>query len=42
MICDPRLLILDEPTTALDVTTQVEVLLAFRKLIRASAPRPST
>ena len=34
MICDPRLLILDEPTTALDVTTQVEVLLAFRKLIR--------
>ena len=34
MICDPRLLILDEPTTALDVTTQVEVLRAFKKLIR--------
>ncbi len=34
MICDPRLLILDEPTTALDVTTQVEVLRTFRKLIR--------
>ena len=34
MICEPRLLILDEPTTALDVTTQVEVLRAFKKLIR--------
>ena len=34
MICDPRLLVLDEPTTALDVTTQVEVLRAFKKLIR--------
>ena len=34
MICDPRLLILDEPTTALDVTTQVEVLRAFKKLVR--------
>ncbi len=34
MMCDPRLLILDEPTTALDVTTQIEVLLSFKKLIR--------
>jgi len=34
MICDPKLLILDEPTTALDVTTQIEVLHAFKKLIR--------
>ena len=33
MISDPRLLILDEPTTALDVTTQIEVLYAFKKLI---------
>jgi len=33
MICDPRLLILDEPTTALDVTTQIEVLRSFKKLI---------
>jgi len=31
---DPTLLILDEPTTALDVTTQVEVLGAFKVLIR--------
>ena len=34
MLCGPKLLILDEPTTALDVTTQVEVLEAFRSLIR--------
>ncbi|MGD9479548.1 ABC transporter ATP-binding protein [Shinella sp. G-2] len=34
MIAEPDLLVFDEPTTALDVTTQVEVLAAFRKLIR--------
>ncbi|WP_313530568.1 ABC transporter ATP-binding protein [Shinella sp.] len=34
MITEPDLLVFDEPTTALDVTTQVEVLAAFRKLIR--------
>ncbi len=34
MICDPQLLILDEPTTALDVTTQIEVLRSFKKLIK--------
>ncbi len=34
MICDPKLLILDEPTTALDVTTQIEVLRSFKKLIK--------
>ena len=28
-----RLLVLDEPTTALDVTTQIEVLKAFKKVI---------
>ncbi len=31
---DPDLLILDEPTTALDVTTQIEVLKTFKKVIR--------
>lgn len=36
MICDPKLLILDEPTTALDVTTQIEVLRSFKKLIKGS------
>ena len=30
----PELLILDEPTTALDVTTQIEVLGAFKDIIR--------
>ncbi|MDY0882585.1 ABC transporter ATP-binding protein [Dongia soli] len=34
MVAKPDLLIFDEPTTALDVTTQVEVLASFRKLIR--------
>ena len=34
MMCQPKLLILDEPTTALDVTTQIEVLKAFKQLIR--------
>ena len=34
MISDPQLLILDEPTTALDVTTQIEVLYSFKRLIR--------
>src|SRR5687768_6659362 len=33
MICRPDLIIFDEPTTALDVTTQVEVLAAIRDLV---------
>ena len=32
MSCGPDLLILDEPTTALDVTTQIEVLKAFKSV----------
>ncbi len=32
--CGPKLLVLDEPTTALDVTTQIEVLKAIRDAIR--------
>ncbi|CAJ0706461.1 ABC transporter ATP-binding protein [Ralstonia wenshanensis] len=34
LIIDPDLVILDEPTTALDVTTQIEVLRAFRRVVR--------
>ncbi len=34
MVAKPDILIFDEPTTALDVTTQVECLAAFRKLVR--------
>src|SRR3954471_2281279 len=35
LIANPKLLIFDEPTTALDVTTQVEVLRAFKSVISA-------
>jgi len=34
MVARPDIVVFDEPTTALDVTTQVECLAAFRKLIR--------
>jgi len=32
--CQPDLIIFDEPTTALDVTTQMEVLAAMREAVR--------
>ncbi len=35
MACRPDLIIFDEPTTALDVTTQIEVLAAIRDAVRA-------
>ena len=34
LITDPELVIFDEPTTALDVTTQIEVLKAFKAVVR--------
>ena len=34
LITDPDLVVFDEPTTALDVTTQIEVLRAFRAVVR--------
>jgi peptide/nickel transport system ATP-binding protein len=36
LIGDPKLVIFDEPTTALDVTTQIEVLRAFKSVMRKS------
>ena len=33
MACRPDLIIFDEPTTALDVTTQIEVLVAIRDIV---------
>ncbi|MER8684506.1 ABC transporter ATP-binding protein [Mesorhizobium sp. M1405] len=33
MICRPDLIVFDEPTTALDVTTQVEVLASVRRIV---------
>jgi peptide/nickel transport system ATP-binding protein len=36
MSCRPDLLIFDEPTTALDVTTQIEVLAAIKGVVRQS------
>ncbi|APG88831.1 glutathione import ATP-binding protein GsiA (plasmid) [Sinorhizobium americanum CCGM7] len=35
LIGDPKLVIFDEPTTALDVTTQIEVLRAFKSVMKA-------
>ncbi|MCH7795371.1 MAG: ABC transporter ATP-binding protein, partial [Proteobacteria bacterium] len=34
MSCQPDLIIFDEPTTALDVTTQIEVLAAIKDIVR--------
>ena len=34
LITDPTLVILDEPTTALDVTTQIEALRVFKSVVR--------
>ncbi len=37
MLCQPRLLIADEPTTALDVTIQAEILVLLRELAAGQA-----
>jgi peptide/nickel transport system ATP-binding protein len=34
LITDPQLVVFDEPTTALDVTTQIDVLLAFKRVLK--------
>lgn len=37
MACEPRVLIFDEPTTGLDVTTQAQILDVIRTVVRQSA-----
>ena len=37
--CNPDLLIADEPTTALDVTTQAQILDLMHELTEGRAPR---
>ncbi len=37
LIGRPKLVIFDEPTTALDVTTQIEVLRAFKRVMKAQS-----
>jgi len=39
--CNPRLLLADEPTTALDATVQVQVLILLRRLQPPRSPTPS-
>ena len=38
LVLDPALLIADEPTTALDVTTQAQILRLIRSCRRGAAP----
>ncbi len=37
LACDPRILIADEPTTALDVTTQAQILDLLRDMQQQQA-----
>ena len=39
LVLDPALLIADEPTTALDVTTQAQILQLIKELQRAARHR---
>ena len=41
LACDPELLIADEPTTALDVTIQAQILDLMRELSAPATPRSS-
>ena len=39
--CDPKLILADEPTTALDVTIQAQILELIQRLSSTSSARPS-
>ena len=41
LVCNPKLLIADEPTTALDVTVQAQILELMKDLQRSSTRRSS-
>ena len=42
LACDPQLLIADEPTTALDVTIQAQILDLMRSAVASATPRSSS
>ena len=42
LACRPQVLLADRPTTALDATVQIQILLLLRELQRANSVSPSS